>query len=157
MAEQLERQLGVDARATILATLAAAGVVLYVLIDVALALLRPSLSLIHHPESDYGVGPYSWLMDFNFLLRGGLSLSLVAALARVARRAGLLQAGLWLLGSWAVASGLLAFFPDDPLGTPATHSGKIHLLLALIAFLCAGAGTLVLSLRVDYLACLRPL
>lgn len=157
VAEQSEREGGVDARATTLATLAGAGVVLYGLIDVALAFLRPGLSLIHHPESDYGVGPYSWLMDLNFLLRAGLSLSLVAALTRVARRSGPLRAGLWLVGGWAVASGLLAYFPDDPLGTPVTLSGKIHLLLALIAFLCAAAGTLVLSLRVDYLARLRPL
>jgi len=44
---------------------------------------------------------------------------------------------------WAVASGCLAFFPDDP-GRHAGDGGRrIHLLIALIAFLAVAAGRLL--------------
>jgi hypothetical membrane protein len=123
-----------------------AGVAVYVVIDVALAFLRPDYSLLHNAESDYGVGPWSWLMDVNFLLRCAATLAVVAAMARGMARPPALRAALALLMVWAVASGLLAFFPDDPAGTPATPSGRIHLLIALIAFLAVAAGTLMASI-----------
>ncbi|MGC2192044.1 MAG: DUF998 domain-containing protein [Candidatus Dormiibacterota bacterium] len=131
--------------ATRLARLASGGVVLYLLIDVVLAILRPGVSLLHQAESDYGVGPYSWLMDLNFLLRCALSLALVGALLRLATGSGRLRAGVAFLAAWGVGSGILAFFPDDPPGTPVTTSGTIHLTVALLAFLCAAVGTIVLS------------
>ena len=128
------------------AILAVAGVIAYVLADVALALLRPGLSLVHNPESDYGVGPFSWLMDLNFLLRGALTACLLVAIVRCWRPPALGRLGVVLLAVWAGFSALLAVFPDDPLGTPATASGAIHLLLALVAFLGALVGTFLLSL-----------
>lgn len=124
---------------------ASAGVVIYVLIDVFLAFLRPDLSLLHRAESDYGVGPYAWLMDINFLLRGALSLALAAALLRLGARARRLRLGVGFLAAWGVGSALLAFFPDDPPGTPATTAGAVHLDLALVAFLCAVVATIALS------------
>jgi hypothetical protein len=126
--------------------MAAAGVVTYVLVDVTLALLRPGLSLVHNPESDYGVGPFSWLMDLNFLLRGALTACLLVAIVRCWRPSPLGRLGVVLMAVWAGFSALLAVFPDDPLGTPATASGAIHLLLALVAFLGALVGTFLLSL-----------
>ena len=43
---------------------------------------------------------------------------------------------------WALASGALAFFPDDPVGT-ATHGlGKVHFALAFIAFAAVIVGTI---------------
>jgi hypothetical membrane protein len=133
------------------AGLAAAGVVLYVLVDIALALVRPGLSLVHNPESDYGVGPFSWLMDLNFLLRGALTACLLLAIVRSWRPTPLARLGVLLLAMWGGFSALLAAFPDDPLGTPATAGGSVHLLLALMAFLGALAGTLVLSLAAGQL------
>ncbi len=133
------------------AGLAAAGVFVYLLVDVALALLRPGLSLVHSPESDYGVGPFSWLMDLNFLLRGALTVCLVVAIVRGCRPAPLARLGVLALAVWGIFSALLAVFPDDPLGTPATASGAIHLWLALVAFLGALLGTIVLSLAAGHL------
>ena len=115
-----------------LAWFALAGVVIYVGIDVLLAFLRPRYSLLYNAESDYGRGPWSWLMDLNFLLRCALSLALAGALAQ--SFPGRVHGGLGLLVTWAVCSGLLAFFADDPKGHPATLSGRIHLVLAFIAF-----------------------
>src|SRR5579871_6837703 len=97
---------------------AIAGVVLYVALDVALVFLRPRFSVLHNAESDYGSkGRFAWVMDANFLLRCALSLAVVKALARLPRAGGRSRAGLVALATWAVTSGLLAFFPDDPVGT----------------------------------------
>jgi hypothetical membrane protein len=128
-----------------LAWFALAGVAVYVAIDVLLAFLRPGYSLIYNAESDYGRGPWYWVMDLNFLLRCALSLAITAALYRVARLDGRTRCGLALLATWAICSGLLAFFADDPEGTPQTGSGVVHVVLAFIAFTCVTIGTIVLS------------
>ena len=135
-------------RARVLGWAALGGVVAYVAIDVLLAFLRPSYSLIYSAESDYGRGPWFWVMDLNFLLRCTLSLALAAALAQAARTArpdGRARAGRILLVIWAVCSGLLAFFADDLEGQPVHLSGGVHLLLALIAFPCVAVGTILIS------------
>jgi hypothetical membrane protein len=87
------------------------GIVIYVAIDVALVFLRPEFSVLHNAESDYGShGHFAWLMDIDFVLRCVLSACVVWALSGDRR----LRPALLLLGTWAVASGLLAFFPTTP-------------------------------------------
>lgn len=125
------------------------GVGLYAAIDTALLFLRPQLSLLHSAESDYGsLGSWDWLMDLNFLLRCLLSLAAIRAVTLAvgdeAASPGL-RRGLRLLSGWAVASGLLAFFPDDPAGTRVRWHGEVHLVLALIAFACVLVGALMVS------------
>jgi hypothetical protein len=132
-------------RAKPLARLTLAGVGAYVAIDVLLAFLRPQYSLLYNAESDYGRGPWYWVMDINFLLRCALSLAIAAALYRVVRLDGRTRAGLALLVTWAVCSGLLAFFADNPEGTPVTGSGVVHLVLAFIAFACITVGAILIS------------
>ena len=111
------------------------GTAIYVLIDVALVFLRPQFSVLHNAESDYGsAGRWGWVMDVNFLLRALIGLTLIGALSLAASRSGTLTVALGLLALWAVGSGLLAFFPDDPAGTPLRTSGRIHLALAAVAF-----------------------
>ena len=138
--------------------------VVYVAIDVLLAFLRPRYSLLYNAESDYGRGPWFWVMDLNFLLRCALSLALAAALAAALAGAparsfpARARGGLGLLVAWAVGSGLLAFFADDPEGQPATASGRIHLVLAFIAFTAMAAGAIMISasLRSDLPAAALP-
>jgi hypothetical membrane protein len=139
------RQRPVPSRTKPLAWFALAGVAVYVAIDVLLALLRPGYSLIYNAESDYGRGPWYWVMDLNFLLRCALSLAIASALYRVVRLDGRTRAGLALLVTWAICSGLLAFFADDPEGTPQHGSGVVHLILAFIAFTCIAVGTILIS------------
>lgn len=104
--------------------------------------------MLHSAESDYGSrGHDAWMMDANFLLRMLLSLAVVWALRVVVGDRARLRAGLVLLAAWAVASGLLAFFPDDPAGTPLQRAGRIHVALAAIAFLAVLAGMIVTSRR----------
>jgi hypothetical membrane protein len=128
----------------LLAAGALLGLAVYVALDVLLAFLPPHYSVIYQPESDYGVGPYGYLMGFNFLLRGLLSLAVVSALwPRLSSQAARL--GLALVALWALASMLLAAFPTDVEGAVTTTHGKLHALLALIAFLGALIGELLLS------------
>jgi hypothetical membrane protein len=139
------RQRRARSHAKPLAQLTLAGVAVYVAIDVLLAFLRPGYSLIYNAESDYGRGPWYWVMDLNFLLRCALSLAIAAALYRVARPDGRTRSGLALLVTWAICSGLLAFFADDPEGTPQHGSGVVHLVLAFIAFTCIAIGAILIS------------
>jgi hypothetical membrane protein len=139
------RQRPATSRARPLAWLVLAGIAVYVAVDVLLAFLRPGYSLIYNAESDYGRGPWYWVMDLNFLLRCALSLAIAAALYRVARPDGRMRSGLALLVTWAICSGLLAFFADDPEGTPQHGSGVVHLVLAFIAFTCIAIGAILIS------------
>ncbi len=139
------RQRSAASRSRPLARLTLAGVAVYVAIDILLAFLRPQYSLIYNAESDYGRGPWYWVMDLNFLLRCALSLAIAAALYRAARLDGRTRGGLALLVTWAICSGLLAFFADDPEGTPQHGSGVVHLVLAFIAFTCITIGAILIS------------
>jgi hypothetical membrane protein len=128
------------------------GIGAYVAVDIALVFLRPGFSVLHNAESDYGSrGPYGWVMDLNFGLRCLLSLAVVAAIAGSAPAAARSRLGLALLATWAIGSGLLAFFPDDPAGTKVHTAGRIHVALAAIAFLAVLVGTFVTArgLRAD--------
>jgi hypothetical membrane protein len=142
------RQRPAPSRARPLAQLTLAGVVVYVAIDILLAFLRPGYSLIYNAESDYGRGPWFWVMDLNFLLRCALSLAIASALYRVVRPDGRTRGGLALLVTWAICSGLLAFFADDIEGQPQHGSGVVHLVLAFIAFTCIVIGSILISASV---------
>ena len=128
-----------------LAAVAVAGALAYVAIDVALFLLRTNLSLLHNAESDYGNGPYAWLMDSNFLVRGAFSAAAAGAIWLVWRRP-LARAGAVLIGVWALSSGFLAFFRDDLTGAPVSAHGVVHLTAAFVAFLACLVGTLLLTI-----------
>jgi len=139
------------------ATLAIAGVALYVLLDVALVFLRPRFSVLHNAESDYGsAGRYAWLMDANFVLRCALSVAVVCALWLGAPESRRLRVGLGLLLVWAIASGLLAFFPDDPVGTTTHGLARVHQALALIAFPAVILGTRITTRALVRLDGWRP-
>jgi hypothetical membrane protein len=139
------RQRPAPSRTKPLARLTLAGIAVYVAVDVLLAFLRPGYSLIYNAESDYGRGPWYWVMDLNFLLRCALSLAIASALSRVLRPDGRARAGLVLLVTWAVCSGLLAFFADDIEGTRQHGSGVVHVVLAFIAFTAIAIGAILIS------------
>jgi len=131
-----------------LASLSLLGIAIYVALDIILGFLPPHYSVIHQPESDYGVGPYGYLMGINFIVRGLFTLACVAALwgrRTLKSRGEWVGAGLLVL--WAICSMLLAAFPTDIEGAVATTHGKLHGLLALIAFPAALIGELILSSR----------
>ncbi|MGH7240448.1 MAG: DUF998 domain-containing protein [Candidatus Saccharimonadales bacterium] len=132
------------------------GIFIYVVIDVVLIFLRPDYNWLHNAESDYGRGPYFWLMDINFIVRCLLSLALAKAIfSRFPGVKSIRQAGAGLV-VWAIASGLLAFFADNPYSYPKLASGKVHVLLAVIAFLAVIVAMIAFS-RLAPLLELKPL
>ncbi len=121
------------------------GVAAYVALDIVAQLLPPHYSPISQAESDLGVGPYGWVMDLNFVVRGVLSLALVFGLYRAwPSRPTLPKVSLALLGAWAVGAFVLAVSPTDVSG-PATVHGTVHLVTAFLAFLFAAVGVVGVS------------
>jgi hypothetical membrane protein len=135
----------VRSRTSTLGWVAVVGVIVYVAIDVLLRFLRPDYSLLYNAESDYGRGPWYWVMDLNFLLRGAVSVAIIVALPRAVRLDDRGRAGLILIAIWAGCSALLAFFADDVEGQPLTGSGIVHLALAFVAFPCVAVGAILVS------------
>jgi hypothetical membrane protein len=135
----------------VLATVALAGAVLYVLVDIVLQLLPPHYSVIAEAESNLAVGPYGWVMNLNFLARGVVTVSAVAALARFAPRSRLQQTGLALMLLAGAASAALAFLPTDipaegaPGLEPTTPLGTAHLVVAATGFVAALTAFLLLT------------
>ena len=127
----------------LLATVALAGAVLYLLVDVVLQLLPPHYSVISEAESDLAVGPYGWVMNLNFLARGVVTVCTVTALARFGPRTRLRQAGLVLMLVAGACSAALAFLPTDvptraaPGLEPVTGLGTAHLIVAAVGFVTA--------------------
>lgn len=148
-ANQTTPQAGRRARAArALGALTVVGIVLYVALDVLAQALPPHYSPVGQAESDLAVGPYGYVMTVNFVVRGLLSLALVAGLAwGVAARARS-RVGLALIGLWGVGALVLAAFPAD-VGTAPTLHGTIHLVVALAAFAVGALGELLVALRLN--------
>ncbi len=126
------------------------GVILYVILDAIVQSLPPHYSPIRDAESDLAVGPYGYIMTINFVNRGILSLAFVYAFIKTLDLSGVKNAsfknGYYLLGfGWGIGAILLAIFPTDVPATPISWHGAIHLVVAIIAFICGALGTLLLS------------
>lgn len=136
----------------VLATIALSGAVLYVLVDIVLQLLPPHYSVVSEAESNLAVGPFGWVMNLNFLARGVVTVCAVAALSRFGPCTGLQRAGLALMLVAGACSAALAFLPTDipaadaPGLAPTTALGAAHLTVAVVGFVTALAGFLLLTL-----------
>ncbi len=121
------------------------GIGVYVVLDVVAQLLPPHYSPIRQAESDLAVGPYGWIMGFNFVIRFLLSFAFVFGLARAwPNDRPRPRLGLTLVALWGVGALILAFSPTDVSG-PATVHGTIHLVTAELAFLFVAVGSLAVS------------
>lgn len=87
--------------------------------------------------SDYGVGAYHRYYRAMVALLGLGAALLVAALARGTEAEGL---GLAFLGAYAGARLAIAFFMTDLPGQDVTTRGRIHLVLAAVAFTAIAFG-----------------
>lgn len=122
-----------------------AGIAVYIALDVVAQLLPPHYSPISQAESDLGVGPYGWVMDLNFVVRGILSLALVCGLYWAwPKSSPAPRLSLALVGAWGIGAFVLAVSPADVSG-PATLHGTIHLVTAFLAFLFVTVGALGVS------------
>jgi len=126
------------------------GIVLYIILDVVVQLLPPHYSLLQ-AESDLAVGPYGWIMNINFVIRGLLSAAIILAIYKSMKNIVRPVVGMVFFAIWGATSFLLAFFNTDVpnasliVNNPTFH-GYLHLALALIGFICAPIGMLIISI-----------
>jgi len=130
-------------RTTLTLTVVLIGV--YIALDILAQLLPPHYNAVTQAESDLAVGPYGYVMTVNFVVRGLLSMSFLVGLTAATRIGSRSRAGVALLGVWAVGAFLLAIFPTDIGTTETTVHGQLHLILALVAFVGAAVGVVLLS------------
>jgi bacteriorhodopsin len=138
------------------ATIALVGVVYFVVIIVVLHLLRPDLSPISQPTSEYAVGQYGFLMSSAFFSMSLASFALVVGLYQGVSPRARSSIGLGLLGLWGVGILIAMSFPIDPEGAPQTVSGTIHRINGPLAFLSLTAGTILVSRRFKHDQQWRP-
>jgi hypothetical membrane protein len=108
-------------------------------------LLPPHYSAIRQAESDLGVGPYGWVMDINFVVRGILSLAFAYGLYLTwPKTSKAPRISLALIGVWGIGAFILAINPADVSG-PTTIHGTIHVITAGVVFLSLAVGVLGIS------------
>jgi hypothetical protein len=137
-----------DQTAAILAALAAAAVAAGAVALVWVNLLptghRPAIDAV----SDYGASPYRAFYRTTVIALGSGAILLLIALGH---GTGVSDSGLIWLGAYGASRIAIAFFPTDLEGETATVTGRIHLLLAAIAFtaIAFAAADLATDLRAE--------
>jgi MFS family permease len=132
-------------RARVALTLAVLLVGVYIVLDIVAQLLPPHYNALSQAESDLAVGPYWYVMTANFVVRGVLAIAFLVGLTSATRIGSRSRTGIALLAVWGMGAFLLAIFPTDVGTTETTVHGQLHLLIALIAFLAAAVGVVLLS------------
>ena len=94
------------------ANIALIGIVLYIILDVVVQMLPPHYSL-RQAESDLAVGPYGWIMNINFVIRGLLSAAIILAIYKSMKNIVRPVVGMVFFAIWSATSFLLAFFNTD--------------------------------------------
>jgi cadmium resistance protein CadD (predicted permease) len=129
-----------------LALLALAGIAVKFLIIAALHFLRPETNPVLEPISNYGVGPYGFLLTVADIGSGLATLALAVGLYFGVARPGRSYVGLFLLALYGVSELLSGIFPID-VGAEATTAGTIHNIVGNISFFCFPIAAILLSLR----------
>jgi len=122
---------GMHSGTELLAIGAAACFIASGLVLVRLHLLPTARDPIRDAVSDYGVGAYHRYYRAMVVLLGLGAALLCAALTRGSRAEAL---GLAFLGAYAAARLAIAFFMAGPSDQPMTSTGRMHIVLAAIAF-----------------------
>jgi len=135
------------ARATmLLALLAIVGIAVKFLTIAALHFLRSDVNPVLEPISNYGVGPYGFLLTVADIGSGLATLALVFGLYLGIGPPGRSYVGLFLLALYGVSELLAGIFPIDISGE-ATTAGTVHNIVGNISFFCFSIAAILLSLR----------
>ena len=135
------------ARLTIfLALLAVVSIAVKFLTIAALHFVRPDVNPVLEPISNYGVGPYGFLLTVADIGSGLATLALVFGLYLGIPPPGRSYVGLFLLGLYGVSELLAGIFPIDVGGEP-TAAGTVHNIVGNISFFCFPIAAILLSLR----------
>lgn len=132
----------------VLAFLAIVGVADYLSIVAALHFLRPDVNPVVEPISNYGVGPYGFLLIAAVLGSAVAALALTLGLYLGMVASARSYVGLLFLGLYGVSKLLQVLFPID-VGAEATPSGTIHNILGQLAFFGFPLAVILLSLSMD--------
>lgn len=132
---------------------------IYILLDIIVQLLPPHYS-IKLAESLLADGPYGYIMNINFLIRGMLSISVIIALSQYVKNSipsASFKIGRVMFWVWGIAAFLLAIFNCDTSATATTLHGKIHFFLGVVAFIAAPIGMLLISISIRNVAQLKSI
>jgi hypothetical membrane protein len=132
--------------AMFLALLALVGIAVKFLTIAALHFLRPDVNPVLEPISNYGVGPYGFLLTVADIGSIFATLALVFGLYLGIRPPGRSYVGLFLLALCGVSELLAGIFPID-VGGEATTAGTIHNIVGNVWFFCFPIAAILLSLR----------
>jgi hypothetical membrane protein len=129
-----------------LALLALMGLAVKFLNIAALHFVRPDVNPVLEPISNYGVGPYGFLLTVADIGSGLATLALVFGLYLGIAPPARSYVGLFLLGLYGVSELLGGIFPID-VGGKITTAGTIHNIFGNISFFCFPIAAILLSLR----------
>jgi len=129
-----------------LALVALVGIAVKFLTIAALHFVRPDVNLVVEPISNYGVGPYGFLLTVADIGSVVATLALVFGLYLGMVPSARSYVGLILLGLTGVAELSAGIFPID-VGAEVTTAGTIHNIAGNISFFCFPIAAILLSLR----------
>ena len=132
---------------TILPLVSLACVSATVALVVIAKLANPEQSALSMGMSGLARGRYPWIMRAAFVVRGAGALALVGAVSTLVPAAAQSELGLVFIALWGGGSLLLAAYDTDMPGEEPTPHGRAHVLIALVAYVAAGVGTVLVSLR----------
>jgi len=113
---------------------------------IVLHVLRPDYAPASHMISDYGVGPYGWVMVTWFVATSCGCLMLLLGLSRSGLNSITARLGVLLLGIASIGLLVSAVFPTDLAGGPRTRAGEIHTISFLVNIGSIIVATVLLSL-----------
>ncbi len=130
---------------TILPLLTLGTVSAWLALVVVAQLANPEQSAVSMGMSGLARGRAGWIMRLAFLVRGLSGLALAGALSQGVADDARPVAGIVLLLVWGGGSALLAAYDTDMPGEEPTVHGRMHALIALVAYVAATAGMLLVS------------
>lgn len=132
-----------------LSVIAMVGVAYFVVVLATFHLLRPDLDPIQRVGSNYAVGPYGLLMTIAFLTLAVSKFAFALGLYQGMTPASRTRVGMILLGTAGLGVLVDAIFPTDvtPDDRPVTWIGIVHVVSAVIGFLCFLAAMFLVSQR----------
>ena len=128
-----------------LTTVALVCISYFVIVIIIFHFLRPELSPIGRPTSEYAVGPYGFLMTTAFFSMSAASFSLLVGLHKGIASPAQSRIGLFLLGIWGVGVLVAMTFRIDPEGSELTTAGTIHRINGPLSFLSLTLSAFLIS------------
>lgn len=106
---------------------------------------NPEQSALSMGMSGLARGRFGWMMRLSFLARGLSGLALVGTIQRGVPDSAQSTVGLAFFLAWGAGSALLAAYDTDMPGEEPTNHGRAHAAIALISYVAAATGMVLIS------------